>query len=242
VGTQQVERALAERFPAARLARMDLDTTGTRWAHQRILGGVARQEIDILIGTQMVAKGLDFPGVTLVGVIDADTGLHLPDFRAAERTFQLLAQVAGRAGRGPRGGRVIVQTRHPDHPAIRRAATHDVEGFLADEVRVRADPPYPPATALANLVVTGPVEGPVGREAARLADWCTGLIARHELPLTVLGPAPCMIARIHDRWRWHVLLKGPSSSIGRLVRYAAGRLHGSPGTRIVIDRDPVSLL
>ena len=112
-GTQQLERLLAERYPEARLARMDLDTTSTKWSHQRILAAVEAGEVDLLIGTQMIAKGLDFPNVTLVGVVDADTGLYLPDFRSAERTFQLLAQVAGRAGRGPKGGRVLVQTRHP---------------------------------------------------------------------------------------------------------------------------------
>ncbi len=233
---------LAERFPAARLARMDLDTTSTRWSHQRILGAMARREIDLLVGTQMIAKGLDFPEVTLVGVVDADTSLYLPDFRAAERTFQLLAQVAGRAGRGPLGGKVIVQTRRPEHHAIRRAAAHDVEGFLADETTLRSSPPYPPLTALANIVVSGMVEPEVSREAARVADWCTGLIERHELPLTLLGPAPCPIARVQGRWRWHLILKGPSAAIGRLVRYAPGRLEGAGKTRVVIDRDPVALL
>jgi primosomal protein N' (replication factor Y) len=242
VGTQRVERMLAERFPAARLARMDLDTTSTRWSHQRILGAMARHEIDLLVGTQMIAKGLDFPEVTLVGVVDADTSLYLPDFRAAERTFQLLAQVAGRAGRGPLGGKVIVQTRRPEHHAIRRAAAHDVEGFLADEMALRSSPPYPPLTALANIVVSGLVEPDVSREAARVADWCTGLIERHALPLTLLGPAPCPIARVQGRWRWHLILKGPSAAIGRLVRYAPGRLEGAGKTRVVIDRDPVALL
>ncbi|HXV89922.1 MAG TPA: primosomal protein N', partial [Gemmatimonadales bacterium] len=122
LGTQQLEHFLGLRFPAARIARMDLDTTSTKWAHHEILGRFARGEVDLLLGTQMIAKGLDFPNVTVVGVVDADTGLHLPDFRAAERTFQLLAQVAGRAGRGPRGGRVIVQTRHPHHHALVWAA------------------------------------------------------------------------------------------------------------------------
>ena len=123
---------------------MDLDTTSTKWAHQRILDAVERGEVDLLLGTQMIAKGLDFPNVTLVGVVDADTGLYLPDFRAAERTFQLLAQVAGRAGRGPKGGRVIVQTRHPQHHALVWAARHDVEGFLREELDLRRAPPYPP--------------------------------------------------------------------------------------------------
>jgi primosomal protein N' (replication factor Y) len=221
---------------------MDLDTTSTKWSHQRILGSVESGEIDLLIGTQMIAKGLDFPNVTLVGVVDADTGLYLPDFRSAERTFQLLAQVAGRAGRGPKGGRVLVQTRHPTHHALVRARDHDTEGFLRQEGELRRDPPYPPMTSLVNLLLSGPDEGEVGRRAASVADWCTALIDRHQLPLTVLGPAPCPLVRIKDRWRWHVLLKGPSKSLGRVVRYAARSLRREGNTRIVIDRDPASLL
>ena len=120
---------MAERFPSARIARMDVDTTRGKWAHHRILGEVAEQRVDILVGTQMIAKGLDFPNVTVVGVVDADVALNLPDFRSSERTFQLLTQVAGRAGRGPKGGRVLVQTRQPSHPAIGHAAKHDVAAF-----------------------------------------------------------------------------------------------------------------
>jgi primosomal protein N' (replication factor Y) len=242
VGTQQLERMLAERYPGARIARMDLDTTSTKWSHQRILASVETGEVDLLIGTQMIAKGLDFPNVTLVGVVDADTGLYLPDFRSAERTFQLLAQVAGRAGRGPKGGRVLVQTRHPTHHALVRAREHDAEGFLHEEGRLRQDPPYPPATSLVNLLVSGPKEDEVGRRAAAVADWCTDLVGRYDLPISVLGPAPCPLVRIKDRWRWHVLLKGPSESLGRVVRYAARRLRREGAMRITIDRDPVSLL
>jgi primosomal protein N' (replication factor Y) (superfamily II helicase) len=242
VGTQQLERMLADRYPDARIARMDLDTTSTKWSHQHILASVESGEIDLLIGTQMIAKGLDFPNVTLVGVVDADTGLYLPDFRAPERTFQLLAQVAGRAGRGPKGGRVLVQTRHPTHHALVWAQQHDTEGFLRQERELRLDPPYPPTTSLVNLLVSGPDEGDVGRRAAVVADWCRALIERYQLPISVLGPAPCPLVRIKDRWRWHVLLKGPSKSLGRVVRYAARSLRRNGTTRVVIDRDPVSLL
>jgi len=242
VGTQQLERMLTDRYPDARIARMDLDTTSTKWSHQRILASVESGEVDLLIGTQMIAKGLDFPNVTLVGVVDADTGLYLPDFRSAERTFQLLAQVAGRAGRGPKGGRVLVQTRHPTHHALVWARQHDTEGFLRQERELRLDPPYPPATSLVNLLVSGPDEGEVGRRAAVVADWCTALIERYELPISMLGPAPCPLVRIKDRWRWHALLKGPSKSLGRVVRYAARSLRREGSTRVVIDRDPVSLL
>jgi primosomal protein N' (replication factor Y) (superfamily II helicase) len=242
IGTQQLEAMLAERYPEARIARMDLDTTSTKWSHQRILASVESGEIDLLIGTQMIAKGLDFPNVTLVGVVDADTGLYLPDFRSAERTFQLLAQVAGRAGRGPKGGRVVVQTRNPAHHALVWAQEHDTEGFLRQERALREDPPYPPTTSLVNLLLSGSDEQAVGRRAAAVADWCNALIQRYELPLSVLGPAPCPLVRIKERWRWHVLLKGPSPSLGRVVRYAARKLRRDGSTRVVIDRDPVSLL
>ena len=242
VGTQQLERLLIERYPEARIARMDLDTTSTKWSHQRILAAVERGDIDLLIGTQMIAKGLDFPNVTLVGVVDADTGLYLPDFRSAERSFQLLAQVAGRAGRGPKGGRVLVQTRHPTHHALVRAAHHDAEGFLEEERGLRELPPYPPMVSLVNLICSGPHEREVSRRTAALADWCTSLVRKHQLPITVLGPAPCPLVRIKERWRWHVVLKGPSEALGRVVRYAAQRLERGGKTRVVIDRDPVSLL
>lgn len=242
IGTQQLEQAVAERFPAARLARMDLDTTSTKWGHQRILERVERREVDVLIGTQMIAKGLDFPDVTLVGVVDADTGLHLPDFRAAERTFQLLAQVAGRAGRGPRGGRVLVQTRQPDHHALRLAAAHDVDGFLREELALRTAPAYPPAVALVNIVISGEEEGAVGAGAARVADWVGALLDRAGLEVTVLGPAPAPLARLKERWRWHLVLKGRPAEIGRVVRYAARKLPVPAGTRVILDRDPVSML
>jgi primosomal protein N' (replication factor Y) (superfamily II helicase) len=243
IGTQQLERLLAERFPKARLARMDLDTTSTKWSHHRILGAVERGEVDILLGTQMIAKGLDFPNVTLVGVVDADTGLHLPDFRAAERTFQLLAQVAGRAGRGPKGGRVLIQTRDPAHHAVQHASRHDVLGFLKEELALREAPTYPPHLALANLLVTGEDEDRVSGAAAKLADWCHALVERTGLSLAILGPAPAALARIKERWRWHVVVRGSSEEIGRFVRYAAPRVgKGEREVRVVIDRDPVSLL
>ncbi|MEO8293940.1 MAG: primosomal protein N', partial [Gemmatimonadota bacterium] len=242
VGTQQLERMLAARYPEARIARMDLDTTSTKWSHHRILGAFERGEVDILLGTQMIAKGLDFPNVTLVGVVDADTGLHLPDFRSAERTFQLLAQVAGRAGRGTRGGRVLVQTRNPGHHALQCAALHDPEAFLLEEMANRESPAYPPVVALANVIVSGENEVTVTAEAVRVADWLAELIDRFTLPVVVLGPAPCPLARIKQRWRWHLVLKGAAEEIGKVVRYASGRITSAGETRVVIDRDPVSLL
>jgi len=154
----------------------------------------------------------------------------------------LLAQVAGRAGRGPKGGPVIVQTRNQEHPALRFAAAHDVEGFLDHEAQERQDPAYPPSTSLLNLVISGEEEGRARAESQRVADWISQLSASHEVPLVVLGPAPCPITRIKGHWRWHVLVKGAPDQVGRLVRYAAPRLEGARGTRIVLDRDPVALL
>ena len=198
--------------------------------------------MDILLGTQMIAKGLDFPRVTLVGVVDADTALHLPDFRAAERTFQLLAQVAGRAGRGPRGGRVIVQTRSPGHHALTFAAAHDSDGFAAAELELRRSPAYPPFVSLVNLVVSSAEELATAEAAEAVAAWCVRLVQKRDLPVVVLGPAPCPLARLKDRWRWHVMLKGPSRAIGQVVRYAARRLPKFRQVRVTIDRDPVTLL
>ncbi len=244
VGTQQVEAFLARRFPRARIARMDLDTTGAKWAHHRILDAVGRGEVDLLVGTQMIAKGLDFPRVTVVGVVDADVALNLPDFRAAERTFDLLTQVAGRAGRGPLGGRVLVQTRQAAHPAIRYAASHDVRGFALAELAERREPPYPPHVALANLVVSGTGEDAVADAAVALGRWLRALAAaRPEAGAVVLGPAPCPIGRIRGRWRWHLLLKAPDAGrLTRLAGYVAARAPARAGTRLVVDRDPASLL
>ncbi len=241
VGTQQLERFVAARFPGARLARMDLDTTATKWAHQQILGAVERREVDVLLGTQMIAKGLDFPGVTVVGIVDADTALYLPDFRSAERTFQLVAQTAGRAGRGPDGGVVVVQTRNPDHYALSFASRHDTEGFISRELEMRRNPPYPPHVKLANLVVSGEDEYRVSKAASAVADWCRRVIENNDLSLETLGPAPAPLSRIKDRWRWHVVLRGDGTELGRVVRYGVDKFpHGR--VRVVIDRDPVSLL
>ena len=242
IGTQQLEHFVGTRYPRARLARMDLDTTTTKWAHHRILEQVAAGRVDILLGTQMIAKGLDFPNVTVVGVVDADTGLHLPDFRAAERTFQLVAQVAGRAGRGPRGGRVFVQTRSPEHYAIQSAAHHSVVEFAAAELRLRAPPHpvYPPHTGLVRFVATAQDGDRAAVAARRVANWLSRAnVDRLGGALTVLGPAPCPIERLRGRWRWHVLVKATAPrALGRVVRAWRGRA----SRMVVVDRDPVSLL
>jgi primosomal protein N' (replication factor Y) (superfamily II helicase) len=246
LGTQQVERLLCERFPSARIARMDVDTTSGKWAHTRILDRVAAGEVDILLGTQMIAKGLDFPNVTLVGVVDADVGINLPDFRASERCFQLLSQVSGRAGRGAKGGRVLIQTRLPAHHAVRYAVSHDYVSFVRDEMEGRVDPPYPPNVRLANIVFSGVVEDSTARLAIHAGEWLRELITtRAGEEVTVVGPAPCPIERIKSRWRWHVLLKsGHPGELTRVSRYFIERFE-VPSTaqlRVTLDRDPVALL
>lgn len=246
LGTQQVERVVSERFPTARVARMDVDTTSGKWAHSRILDQVGRGEVDILLGTQMIAKGLDFPNVTLVGVVDADTGLNLPDFRASERTFQLLSQVAGRAGRGPKGGEVLVQTRLPDAHAVRHALRHDYRGFVHEELGHRRQPIYPPFVSLTNVVVSGSEQRATASATQAAAEWVRELVQRRALrDITLVGPAPCPIDRIKDRWRWHFLLKSSSPKLmSRVARYVAERcpVPAEASIRLVVDRDPVSLL
>lgn len=247
IGTEQVEQAVIESFPQARVARMDVDTTSGKWAHHEILGRVERGEVDILLGTQMIAKGLDFPNVTLVGVINADVGINLPDFRASERTFQLLTQVAGRAGRGSRGGEVIVQTSLPDHYVIGCARHHDFLRFAERELEVRSSPRYPPHTRLVNVVVSGTEEELTQRATEEAAEWLRGLVATRRLDgLELIGPAPCPIDRIRGRWRWHLLLRSDSARLlGRVGRYFAERFEPPAGRgdiRVSIDRDPVALL
>ncbi len=245
IGTEQVEKRVAELFPSARILRMDVDTTGSKGAHGRLLEQVRRGEVDILLGTQMIAKGLDFPRVTLVGVINADVGLNLPDFRAAERTFQLLAQVAGRAGRGDQPGEVLVQTARPHHPALRAALQHDYASFAASELEDREAPGYPPHRRLVNLILSGPSEERVADAAEQVSEDTRALATHNSLEdIVVVGPAPCPIDRIRSRWRWHFLLKSSRpSELGSMIRHLARR-HGqlSGGLRLEIDRDPEALL
>jgi len=246
LGTQQVERLITERFPTARVARMDVDTTSGKWAHADILDRVGRGEVDVLLGTQMIAKGLDFANVTLVGVVDADVGINLPDFRASERCFQLLCQVAGRAGRGPKGGRVFIQTRVPAHHAVRYAVSHDYTAFVTDELAGRRQPTYPPFVRLANVVFSGLAEAPTAALAERGADWVRRLAARDGMTgIEVVGPAPCPVERIKQRWRWHMLVKSEQAGpLTRLARYFVRRfpVPAAHGLRMAWDRDPVALL
>ncbi len=248
LGTEQVERVVATSFPSARIARMDVDTTQGKWAHHRILSRVEKGEVDILLGTQMIAKGLDFPEVTLVGVVNADVGLHLPDFRATERTFQLLSQVAGRTGRGPKGGEVIVQTSVPGHYVLRSAIGHDYGAFAAKELSERRGPVYPPYTRLLNVLVSSPEAEAAAQGIETVASWTRRRVASGGTavgrPLTVTGPAPCPIERLHGRWRWHLLVRSTSASaLGNLGHALIDAGLPLPGdTRLSLDRDPTALL
>ncbi len=240
LGTEQVERILLESLPGCRVARMDVDTTGGKWSHRDILERVRSGEVDILLGTQMIAKGLDFPRVTLVGVINADIGLHLPDFRSCERTFQLLSQVAGRAGRGRLAGEVVIQTYVPDHYVVRAAVAHDYHGFVERELAARTEPAYPPGVRMARIVLSSPVQADALSAAQSLEAWLAGRTAAGP---EVLGPAPAPIEKLHGRFRWHILLRGGVADIGRLLIAVADGFHPSGADmRVSIDRDPLHLM
>ena len=241
LGTEQVERILVECLPGTRVARMDVDTTGGKWSHHDILERVRSGEVDILLGTQMIAKGLDFPRVTLVGVINADTGLHLPDFRSSERTFQLMSQVSGRAGRGRLPGEVVIQTHVPDHYVVRAAVAHDYHGFVERELAARADPAYPPRVRMARILLSSPVQADAMAAAEALHAWLATR-TRSRGP-EVLGPAPAPIERLHGRHRWHVLLRGDAPAVGRTLAAVADDFRPSGADpRVSLDRDPLHFM
>jgi len=238
VGTERVETAIHEQFPSARTMRWDRDTTREKGSHDALLEQFTNHQADIMIGTQMIAKGLDLPLVTLVGVIAADTALNLPDYRASERTFQLLAQVAGRAGRGPRGGRVIIQTYTPDHYAIRAAAKHDYAAFYQQEQAFRHRLGYPPFGRLARLLYSDRDNRRAKSEADQLAQQLSSRIAADPSCCTsLLGPAPAFLSRLRGRWRWQIILR--ATDINGLQRLLSPVVLSS-GWRL--DIDPVNLL
>jgi primosomal protein N' (replication factor Y) len=245
-GTEQVERVLQKLVPAARLARMDRDTTRKRGAHEELIRDWERGNIDILVGTQMVTKGHDVSGVTLVGALLADLSLNLPDFRAAERTFQVLSQVGGRSGRGEAAGRVIIQTYAPDHYAIQHLVKHDYKGFFAAEIEYRRTLNYPPFGRLVNLRVEGPNAADVETKARDLAAKLDARQRRHANvtePIEILGPAPAPIEKLRSRFRWQILLKGKlSSSLLELAAQAGALFSHGRSTRLQIDVDPYSML
>ena len=210
-GTERVEAEVQALFPEARTLRWDWETTRQKGAHDAILSQFASQQADVLIGTQMLAKGLDLPLVTLVGAVLADVGLQLPDYRATERAFQVLTQVAGRAGRSPLGGQVILQTFQPEHYVIQMAAQHDYRGFYRRELEYRRRLGYPPFTRLVRLEFRGRDEPKVEQSAQNLARQIQGWITQSEQPNTeIIGPVPCFFARVGGDYRWQIVLRGPN--------------------------------
>ncbi|MEM7516163.1 MAG: primosomal protein N', partial [Planctomycetota bacterium] len=242
-GSERVEDVLAKLFPTARVKRMDSDTMLRREDYVETLSSFGKGEIDVLVGTQMIAKGLDFPGVTLVGVISADSTLHIPDYRAAERTFQLLAQVSGRAGRGDKPGRIFVQTTTPEHPVILRARTHDYDGFAKDEFEMRRDLGYPPFGRLIRCVFDDSDKARVEEGAHRCADLLRAKLEDEEF-LRVLGPAEAPISMLRGKHRRHLLVKAGTS--GEALARARWLLHlwseNNPRPRMTLDVDPVEML
>ncbi len=235
LGTEKVAEETAAFLPGARILRWDRDVTGSSRSHEAILERFVKHQADILIGTQMIAKGLHLPLVTLVGVVNADLGLHLPDFRAPERTFQILTQVAGRAGRGPWGGRVIIQTYNPQNYALVAASNHDYQAFYEQELSFRRTRGYPPFSRLVRLVYSHTNNQACEREAFRLLGVLKAeMEEKGHRGIYVVGPAPCYFSRVRGRYRWHLVLRG------REPRDLVESLPLPPGW--TLDVDPVSLL
>jgi primosomal protein N' (replication factor Y) len=268
VGTQRVEEEIKALFPFIKMARLDRDLSGTRHAYQKIYQAFKNKELDMLVGTQIIAKGFDFPAVTLVGVIDADVNLYLPDFRSAERTFQLIAQVAGRAGRGESGGKVLVQTHHAEHPALQYAKSHDFVRFFEEEIKNREELNYPPFCRLVNIIIKASTEAKAEAAAEALAEklrvFSSPLegedvgggaekveIAPHpHLPpqggkelskcIDLLGPVPAPYSRIRNQYRYQVILKGDDASLKSCLDYL--RTYKPAKAYMIVDVDPVDLL
>jgi primosomal protein N' (replication factor Y) len=243
LGTQRLEAEVRARFPGVTCLRMDTDTMQGRGAHERALDSFRSGEVKILLGTQMIAKGLDFPNVTLVGVINADTALHLPDFRAAERTFHLVTQVAGRTGRGEKGGRVLVQTYNPDHAAIRAAARHDYAGFASGELPIREMFHYPPYSSMVRMVVRGPDEDATREFIVELGERLKQSLAEHAPDARVLGPAPAPFARLRGKYRFQIQTQGPhGESLRRAVRETTSNIKTPKDVQWIVDVDPIDML
>jgi primosomal protein N' (replication factor Y) len=244
IGTERVEEEVRARFPDARIARLDRDVAARRGATGSVLRALRDRRVDVVVGTQMLAKGHDFPGVRLVGVVNADLGLHLPDFRAAERTFQLLIQVAGRAGRGREPGRVIVQTWVPEHYALRAVPEHDYEAFYREELAQRAALGYPPCGSLARALVSATDLDAASAAADALAEAGRSAAARCAPPPELLGPAPAPLARLRGRHRIQLLVKGRERAAVREVAAALLRTAAAlpNAVRAQVDADPYSML
>ena len=236
-GTERVEAEVRKAFPSARVARVDRDTVRRKGSLVQTLAKVSRKEIDVLIGTQMIAKGHDFPDVTLVGVISADVGLGLADFRSNERTFQLLTQVAGRAGRGELKGEAIIQSLLPKHYAITLACTQDYRQFYDTEIKYRRSMRYPPQVAMVNIVVRGRTFEDAMKGARELANE-----ARNEIGFAMLGPAPAPLTKLRGEHRAQFFLKGTSRAAMRVALKQALTAFPEIARRATVDVDPMTVL
>ncbi len=240
IGTQRVAEAVNELLPSARVLRWDRDSVSAKGAHSRLLDAFLQGEADVLVGTQMIAKGLDLPRVALVGVVAADTGLHLPDFRSGERAFQLLTQVAGRAGRRTTGAQVIIQSYNPEHYALQAAQEHDYAAFYIQEIAFRRATAYPPFGRLVRFVYAAGSETAARREAHQLAERLHAQIDQRGDEWGLIGPAPAFMQRMRGRWRWHVILRTPAAITPRTLNTILDDLGPLFGWNV--DVDPVHVL
>tara|TARA_R110002072_G_scaffold238769_2_gene396346 strand:+ start:258687 stop:261053 length:2367 start_codon:yes stop_codon:yes gene_type:complete len=241
-GTQRLEQEVQAKFPNHKVIRMDSDTMQKRGSHDEALELFRHGKAHILVGTQMIAKGLDFPNVTMVGVVDADTVLHQPDLRASERTFQLIAQVAGRAGRSERGGRVFVQTCSPTDIAIQKAIHHDYAGFAEHELKHRLEQDAPPFTHWVRVILRGPIEQAVESVAFDMSDVIRDVVKKRGLEIKVLGPAPCPITKLQSNYRFHFLLSAADLNAVRILwRELRPTLPADRSVEFVVDVDPINL-
>ena len=237
-GTQRIEKEVGDTCPSARILRWDRDTVSKRGSHEVFFSAFAEGKADVLIGTQMVAKGLDVANVTLIGVVSADTALHLPDFRAAEYTFQLLTQVAGRAGRHHLPGKVIIQTYMPEHYAIQSAAKHDYEGFYKQELEKRKELEYPPFSKIISLLVSGEDEGKVKKVIQDIVDFL-----RKRISQGILGPAPAVIPKLRGNFRYHILMKGNAiREMRNAICEVMEKIVVPTEIRVAIDVDPMGMV
>jgi primosomal protein N' (replication factor Y) (superfamily II helicase) len=243
VGTQKLEKEFQKKFSVKNILRMDADTTSRKNSHQEILDKYRRREANVLIGTQMISKGLDFPDVTLVGVITADTSLNLPDFRAGERTFQMIAQVAGRSGRASKKGRVIVQTYSPEHYSIEYARYHDYKGFYEQEIMLRRELAYPPFSTIANILISGTIEDEVIKYANEISQLLDDRIKLQD-GVEKLGPTAATISRIKNRFRWQIVIKSKSEEIVREILEGLSENcgEGQSNASISMDLNPQNML
>ncbi|MEM8680706.1 MAG: primosomal protein N', partial [Planctomycetota bacterium] len=243
LGTERLEAEVQRRFPDARVLRMDTDTMRRPGSHEEALDRFRQGEVDILLGTQMIAKGLDFPTVTLVGVINADTALHLPDFRAGERTFQLVTQVAGRTGRGTRRGKVLVQSYNPEHFAIQAATQHDYVKFADHELEMRTEFNYPPVTQLIRIVFRGAAEESTKAFAEHAAQRVRAQMESDRVEARMLGPVAAPLAKLRGKFRYHFLIQTKDLiATADVVRRVRDELNAPPDIQWIVDVDAISML